>query len=285
MASYTQVPEDPRLNALLGVLRARFADDLAAVLLYGSCRRSGDFSDGLVDLYAIVDRRQGIEAGLTRITGGLLPPNVYYFECRAGDETVRSKCGVFTRRELWRGASFDFHSYLWARLAQPVAIVWARDPASERETRCTLAAAVRTFMRRCRRLAPNATPEEVWRAGLEQCYRAELRVERVQRAAEIIAAERDYYREVGAAALAEAQARELLPARFEWHLRIVTGKLLSLARLIKGLATFDGAIDYAVFKLERHSGQRIDVPERVRRRPWVFVWGFAWRLYRRGVFR
>ena len=66
---------------------------------------------------------------------------------------------------------------------------------------------------------------------------------------------------------------------------MVVGKALSLARLVKGLATFDGAIDYIVWKLERHSGQHIEVPQRVRRRPWILVWTFAFDLWRRGIFR
>ena len=31
--------------------------------------------------------------------------------------------------------------------------------------------------------------------------------------------------------------------------------------------------------------RQIDVPERVRRQPILHIWGFAWRLYRDGVFR
>ncbi len=285
MAPYTRVARDERLDVLVDALRERFADNLLGVLLYGSCRRSGDYADGLVDLYAVIESRAGAEPPFMRLTGSLLPPNVYYLERPGASGTVRCKCGVFTRAELWRGASADFHSYVWARLAQPTAIVWARDALAEAELRTTLAAAVRSFARRCRGLAESDDPAGMWAAGLARCYRAELRVERTERAAEILAAEPAYFRAVGAAALAEERPPELLPEHLEWGLRIAVGKLLSLARLIKGLASFDGAIDYVVFKLERHSGQRIEVPERVRRWPWAFVWGFAWRLYRRGVFR
>jgi len=54
---------------------------------------------------------------------------------------------------------------------------------------------------------------------------------------------------------------------------------------LKGLFTFDGGIDYVAWKLARHSGQEVVVPDRVRRYPLLFMWGFFWRLYRRGAFR
>ena len=35
---------------------------------------------------------------------------------------------------------------------------------------------------------------------------------------------------------------------------------LSVLRLLKALFTFEGGLDYIAWKLERHSGQRIEVP-------------------------
>jgi len=56
-------------------------------------------------------------------------------------------------------------------------------------------------------------------------------------------------------------------------------------RLLKSLATFRGGVDYIIWKLERHSGEKIKVSPRVRRYPVIFIWGLFWRLYRRGIFR
>ena len=70
-----------------------------------------------------------------------------------------------------------------------------------------------------------------------------------------------------------------------WALRRVQGKTLSVARLVKALFTFDGGLDYIAWKLSRHSGQQVEIPDRVRRRPLIHVWGLFWQLYRRGVFR
>ena len=82
----------------------------------------------------------------------------------------------------------------------------------------------------------------------------------------------------------QAQSRQTT-ARLAWALRAVVGKIGSVLRLLKGWYTFDGGLDYLVWKLERHSGKRIEVPARVRARPALHIWAFAWRLYRDGVFR
>jgi len=145
---------------------------------------------------------------------------------------------------------------------------------------------------------------DLWQQGLQLSYGAELRAESAGRAAELTAAAVDYYvastREVAASLRyplslegngADTRYRADIPAasralgRAAWMLRAVQGKLLSVARLLKALFTFEGGLDYIAWKLERHSGQQIEIPPRVRRYPLIFVWGLFWHLYRRGVFR
>jgi hypothetical protein len=70
-----------------------------------------------------------------------------------------------------------------------------------------------------------------------------------------------------------------------WSLRRGQGKLMSILRVVKALFTFEGALDYFAWKLERHSGQEIIIPDKVRRLPLIFLWGFCWDLYRRGLFK
>jgi hypothetical protein len=76
-----------------------------------------------------------------------------------------------------------------------------------------------------------------------------------------------------------------MASRWTWSFRRVYGKVLSVARLIKSLLTFDGGLDYVAWKLGRHSGQSIEIPDRVRRYPLIFVWSLLWKLYRRGIIR
>jgi hypothetical protein len=84
---------------------------------------------------------------------------------------------------------------------------------------------------------------------------------------------------------ADIDAAKRRRARVAWPLRQVQGKVLSILRLLKALSTFEGGLDYLAWKLERHSGQEVVIPDRVKRFPLIFIWGLMWRLYRRGVFR
>ena len=52
-----------------------------------------------------------------------------------------------------------------------------------------------------------------------------------------------------------------------WAIRRVQGKVLNILRLIKAALTFQGGLDYAVWKIERHSGVKIDLTDKDRQRP------------------
>ena len=144
----------------------------------------------------------------------------------------------------------------------------------------------------------------LWEGGLRLSYRAELRAEGSSRAQQLTRANLAYYQAVTRAAAPLLEHRveitptpggdryrtEIAPlrraiSRAAWALRIAQGKLLSVARLLKALFTFDGGLDYIAWKLERHSGVPVEIPDKVRRYPLIFIWGLFWKLYRRGVFR
>jgi hypothetical protein len=300
-------PDSPALNALVDALLERHGKAVNAILFYGSCLRSGDLFDGLVDLYLIVDNYTAFYARKTRaLANWLLPPNVFYTEIRVAGRVMRAKYAVISSADLRNGTSRRwFHSYLWGRFTQPTALAWHRDEAARRLIETSFVSARRTFLERVLpRLPATGRVRDLWQRGLQLSYGAELRAESAGRSAELTAAALDYY----AAVTREAVAALRYPLSLEgngadmryhaavpglsrwlsrpgWLLRTVQGKLLSVARLLKALFTFEGGLDYIAWKLERHSGQHIEIPQRVRRYPLIFVWGLFWRLYRRGVFR
>jgi hypothetical protein len=279
---------------------------ISTMLLYGSCLRSGDLHDGLVDLYLIVDRYRDFYPGrLKAFTNWLLPPNVFYIELQGEGRTVRAKYAILSRRDLDYGTTRWFHSYLWGRFTQPTAIAWSRDSDARHQALACLAGAVRTFLNRTLPQLPDSgSVKSLWQKGLKLSYSAELRVEKPGRADELTAFGERYY--TGTTRLVadslkfdmtlQQTANELhyqtdIPAarrlisRIAWPLRKLQGKLLSVLRLLKALFTFDGGLDYIAWKLERHSGQHIEIPDRVRRWPLIYIWGLFWQLYRRGIFR
>jgi hypothetical protein len=296
----TERPPAPMARALVEGIRERFGRDLYGVLYYGSCRRSSQ-PEGLLDFYVVVDGYSAMSP-VEALLLNALPPNVYYLEVPFGDGRARSKYTVVSRRSFLRGTSGRwFHSYLWGRFSQPTSIVWARDAAAGAALLDSLRFATLTFVRRVLPLLGRRfTASELWLTGLATSYRTELRSERPEKLRKLYADEAGYLDAVAAAcaplcgfAGAESGGLYTNPlskaacrgGRLAWRIRMVTGTLLSLLRILKSAYTFAGGIDYAVWKLERQSGRSIPVPAEVKAHPWRHAPAFFWRLYRDGVFR
>lgn len=302
VASQAAGPVPAVLMPLVERMGERFGPALAAVLFYGSCLRNGDPTDGVADLYVVVDSYHGAyDRPLLRCLNACLPPNVFYLEHRAGATVLRAKYAVLSLADLERGTGGWFHSYLWGRFAQPVRLVHARDAAVRDRVHRALAAAVVTLLRRALPCLPDEfDADECWQRALALSYAAELRPES-GRARELVAGARDHYRRLLAAA--QPAVPGLIPAaqagrfrsslskrarhmtRLEWWLRRVQGRVLSVLRLMKSAFTFENGVDYAAWKLERHTGARIEVTPRLRRHPLIFGWGVLWRLLRGGHLR
>jgi hypothetical protein len=293
----------PAVEKLSHALRERFGDSVCGILFYGSCLRGGDPFDGLVDLYVVVESYRGAYRRLLPpLFNWLLPPNVYYLEAELDGRKVRAKYAVVSMSDFRAGTSRRwFHSYLWARFAQPVGLAWQRDRSAAEAIHQALAESVVTFIDRVLPVVPQTFDTALlWQEGLMRTYRAEFRVEQKERTAALIEADRGYYDAVTEAAVTRlSHAVTVTETGYQcrigdterrlqgllWNLRTLQGKVLSILRLSKALFTFDGGLDYIVWKLERHSGAHIELPDRVRRAPFIFGWGFFWRLYRKGVFR
>lgn len=307
LRSGTAKPESPALDALCGRLRERFGDALRAVLFYGSALRDGIDEEGLFDLVAVVDSyRNAYDGWKLRFLNGVLPPNVFYLETTTGPQKVRAKYAVISLAQLRRATRPRcLQVYFWGRLAQPVAIAHAADAAAREEILDVLAQSVRTFLSRTASLVESPfTADTLWERGLESCYRTELRAEKKGRGTGIIDQARERYRRLtatgahelgwtqeldgadGVARYAPASRRgSRLAGRVAWTARRVQGKTLHLLRLIKATQTFEGGVDYILWKIERHSGVKVEVSERARRHPVLAGWVTLWRLRRKGGFR
>ena len=145
---------------------------------------------------------------------------------------------------------------------------------------------------------------ELWRTALAASYATELRAEAGSRTGELVAWGGEFYENLtrccagllpwklalhaaanGLHYTAEVPEGTRRRARLAWRLRGAHGKLRALLRLTKAFFTFSGGLDYLAWKLARHSGQPVVIPDKVRRRPLVYGWAFFWGLYRRGLFK
>ena len=294
-----------QVAALQRALQEQYGDAVQAVLFYGSCLHEVAADQGIVDLYLVVDDYRSVHRNLLpALMDRLLPPGVRYLQITADDGSVaRAKYAVFSAADFVAGTSRRwFHGYLSARMAQPVAVLYTRDRAAEEQVFTALAQAVITVLSRVLPLQGETfCAADLWGQALRLSYASELRTERPGYVKKILARDPEYYQQV------LARAAESLPAvepaakegcyhvrsrasvrlwcRLSWFLRRLQGKCLSVLRLMKGLYTFQGGLDYIAWKLERHSGRKIVIPEKVHKRPLLYIWGTAWRLYRQGVFR
>jgi hypothetical protein len=293
--------------ALVDAIVRRHAPAVDAVLFYGSCLRRGDpaaSDDPVFDFYVLVnDYRRIYDNRLMAFANALLPPNVFYIEAPWRDRTLRAKYAVIALPQFRRAVSTRaMHSYFWARFAQPVRLPYVRDDATAALVVDALAEAVTTLVRHSAGLMDGSfTPRGFWTRAFEATYGAELRAERGGRAELIYEADRERYDRLCAIALrsagldvrrtADGQLTVPLAAQARrqsasaWRRRRLLGKMLSVLRLAKGAFTFDGGVDYILWKIERHSGVRATPTSWQRRHPLLAAPGLAWRLYRRGAFR
>ncbi len=300
-------PASPAVQVLIDDILARHGQAAQAILFYGSCLRSGDDLDGLVDLYLLVDSyRNAYSTCLPAVLNTLMPPNVFYLERVFEGRPVRTKYAVLSLTDFEKGTSRRwFHSYLWGRFCQPTVLLYARNNEIAEQVYSGFAQSVITFVSRVvPRISPEFSAQQLWRRGFELSYRAELRAEKPEKRAGLFDAAPDYYEKITRIAVESTgfpvqcfdnpeslRYRVRISdwvrfiSRLTWGLRYYQGKLLSILRLLKAITTFEGGVDYIRWKIERHSGVTVDIEPRLRRHPFLAVWVLSWRLYRKGGFR
>lgn len=298
-------PASAGAQALSEAILARHGDSVRAILFYGSCLRRRD-DQGVLDLYVLVDRyRHFYSRTFLAALNALLPPNVLYIEARANDATVRAKYAVVSLDDFASYTSADtFQPYFWARFAQPCALLYAADDSAAARVAAEVETSVVTFVRRAFPLvAARFTIDQLWTRGLTESYRTEVRADRVGAAERLYEADATRYEEVTRAALrriaavrsseesggriwieVEIPPAERRAAPFAWFLRRLQGKLFSLIRILKSALTFEGGVDYILWKIERHTGVKVDPSWRNERLPLLALGKVFWRLYRSGAF-
>lgn len=293
--------------ALVAAILRRHGRSAAAVLFYGSCLRRVDptaAEDPVFDFYLLVDDYwQAYEGRLAALANAALPPNVFYLETSWHDRTLRAKYAIVSLPQFRRAVSSRaFHSYFWARFAQPARLAHVRDDGARALVVEALTAAVVTLATRTLGLLGDPfSSAELWTRAFQATYAAELRAEGADRARLVYEADRGRYDSLTEAALraagfdvkttadgrlsVPAATRDRRAAGIAWWFRRLVGKLLSVLRLAKGVFTFDGGVDYILWKIERHTGVKATATPWQRRHPLLAAPGLAWRLYRRGAFR
>lgn len=294
-----KVPEG--FHALSKMLQDRFGNSLQSVLLYGSCLHNYELKDSVVDMYAIVDDYgRAYESRLYQFINKFVPPNVYYMEVEHEGIMLRCKCGVISIDDFESGSRQWFHSYIWGRFAQPVRVLFTASEDARQRVLSSLANATITFLRATTPVLGRSVvdTETIWTRGLSLSYAAELRPEHKDRARQLTHLNMgDYVRLTAHAAKLIDKLEELPQGRYNcnfserecrralrnWTIRAWQGRVLSILRLAKAVFTFRDCVDYAAWKIARHTGVQIEVTPRLQRHPILFGGIVLWRLVKEGV--
>ena len=196
----------------------------------------------------------------------------------------------------------DFHSYFWARFAQPCKILFVRDEATRDDLNTAFEDAAATFIKKVLPvMGERFSSDDLWIRGFALTYQCELRTEGSGRASSIYAFNRAFYDQVlqgfserySQAASTDAPggyrnhgnylARKFSALR--WGARRIQGKMLSALRLLKAAFTFNEPLEYLLWKIERHSGLYIEPTPRQLKHPLIFAWPLLWKLRKQGAFR
>ncbi len=272
-------PVDARVSAMAEAIADRFGAASRAVLFYGSCLRETTLDGLMLDFYLIVsDYPQAYDRRWLRLANRLIPPNVFYFE----HGPLVAKYAVLSEADFHRLNGPETRSVsVWARFAQPSRLVWAADDAARQAAIAAVARAAPTLLSAAQRVAGEA-PLNWWRRAFALTYSVELRAERSGRAASVVDADADRYARFADPVMAA------LPTGVRgggWRRRRIEGKFLSVLRLAKASATFDGGIDYLVWKVNRHAGTDISITPWQRRHPILAAFVLVPQLWRKGAIR
>ena len=294
------VPE--ACTAITAAIRESYGAALRGVLLYGSCSRDEAMEDGIVDIYAIVDDYKSVyEKRYLAYLNAWLAPNVFYREISGKHGLIRIKLALISLADFTGGIMNWFHSYLWGRFAQPARILYARDETVRRAIHRLMAQAVLTLLKTSipTLQEESGNAETIWTRALSLSYSAEYRPEPGAKAGQLVRSDLTGYAGLLDAALPMLDTilrrqsednylrlsdhRTMKAALCRWRLRRRQGRVLSVLRLMKATLTFQNGVDYAAWKINRHTGVTIEVTPELRRHPLLFGWRVFRQLIKRGV--
>jgi len=270
-----------------------------AVVFYGSrLHRAGPDLHSAVDFVVVVSdygrfyrvlRKERLihrPALVMRLLARVLPPNSIGFRPESGP---LAKCLVISSDHLARAVGPNRRDhFMLGRLSQAVEIVWARDMEARVRVEKLLGEARARVWEWLTPFLPDAF--DVFALGrlmLQVSYATELRPEEPDRALQVHEAQEGGLRSLLSELLKAATRDGILQRTGDWY-RLAApvssatrrrvrrylrrSQRRSTARWFKHIVTFDGWLDYVVWKVERRTGQTVRLGFWERRWPLFFIW-------------
>lgn len=295
---------DTTAEDLSAFLARVFGPSTVAVIHYGShAQGRRPAADSAFDFFVVVDRYRdaytSLKAevgtsygpGLAAALANRLPPNVIAVTQPLADGAGRrAKCCVISLAHLqWACSPQAWDHFCQGRLMQVVLIGWTRDPQATVAINAALDAVRRHTLAWVSPSLPTTfSVEDYLVAALRQSLSGEIRPEQADHARTLVAAQmetlRPLYRDVLDAEVAGGRLTVDGPDVYRlrvtpsaWHrLRVRLyfhhSKVRATVRLLKHLVLYEGWLDYIVRKVERSGNAKVDLTEREKRWPLIFLW-------------
>jgi hypothetical protein len=298
----------PEASAWAEHLAAVFGPAVLAVLHYGSRAQGRPTGpDSAFDFFVIVSGYSeayaapsaagvSIRARRANLLARLLPPNGLAVR-RPGAAGPEAKCLILSLKHFVRECSPRARDhFVAARLIQRIVPVWFRHSgAAEAVDRGLRVARERTIRWVPVFLPVRFTLEDYCRTLIAVSYAHEVRAESPAHVENLLAAQwevlhriyrplLDRFAEEGTLARDAGGYRQVRPVGRLSALRVRSyfqwSKARTTLRLLKHPFLYQDWLDYLLRKVERHTGVRIELTEKERRHPLIFLWPRALRYLR-----
>lgn len=281
-----------------------FGPSTVAVIHYGShAQGRRPSADSAFDFFVVVDRYRdaytslkarigtSYSPGLATALANRLPPNVIAVTQPLGEGAGRrAKCCVISLAHLqWACSPRAWDHFCQGRLMQHVVLSWTRDDRGAAAVEAALAS-VRAHTPRW--VAPSLpdrfTVEDYLVTALRRSLSGEIRPESGDHARTLVNAQMatlgPAYRRVLDAEVAAGRFavdgpdayRLVTRASFARRLRVRLyfhhSKVRATVRLLKHVVLYEGWLDYIVRKVERSGNAKVELTEREKRWPLIFLW-------------
>jgi len=291
-----------RTDQLAAFLADACGDTTVAVVHYGShAQQSQPRAESAHDFFVIVDRyrdayRSLASRGVTRfrprvatVLNHLLAPNVIRVTVPGVTPALEAKCAVYSWSDFRLAASPHARDHFaLGRLFQHVQIAWTRDQeTTQRVIDLLIGARIATFAWGSPYLPRQFDVDAYCRILLETSFAAEIRPEGSERVDMLLAAQRETLLPVYTALLDQLVQHRILTrdgkvytlaspvgkwAKFRAAMYFRRSEVRATSRWFKYIALYDDWLEYILQKIARRSGISVELTERERRWPLIFLW-------------
>lgn len=310
LAAGLDSPASSETERLSDFLAAGFGPSAVAIIHYGSHAQYSDARpESAHDFFVVVDSYGDAYRSLAARVGTsysparaarlsrVLAPNVVAITESDTTRPLVAKCAVLSSQDFRRACSARARDHFTqGRLFQHAQLVWTRDAQSRAIVVDALVEArARTFCWGRAYLPPRFDVDTYCRILLETSFGAEVRPEGRERINALLSAQRETMVRMYAELLRSLADERILArdakvytdpnppgllARFRTAMYFRRSKFRATLRWLKYMALYDDWQDYLLRKLERRSGVSVELTERERRWPLIFLWPKAFRYLR-----